>query len=114
MTTETDRAAAIAALNDACRKSGGAIGRHFTTDGVAANGPVFIAKAIAAVAAFADFNADNDPYGEHDFGKFVVDGETLFWKIDCYDKADPDLGADDPANPATTERVLTIMLAEEY
>lgn len=114
MTTDTDRATTIAALNDACRKSGGAIGRHFTTDGVAANGSEFIARAIAAVASFDTFNQDNDPYGEHDFGKVLVDGETLFWKIDYYDKRDPDLGADDSADAQTTERVLTIMLASEY
>jgi hypothetical protein len=69
---------------------------------------------FAAVAAFDTFTTDNDPYGEHDFGKVVVEGETLFWKIDYSDKRDPDLGADDPADAATTERVLTIMLAEEY
>ncbi len=114
MTSDTNRAARIAALNDACRKSRGSIGRHFTTDGVAANGPAFIAKAIAAVAAFDAFDEGNDPYGEHDFGKVMVDGQTLFWKIDYYDARDPDLGADDPADPASTERVLTIMLAEEY
>jgi Protein of unknown function (DUF3768) len=57
------------------------------------------------------------PYGEHDFGAFTFDheGESLriFWKIDYYA---PDLlhGSEDPADPAQTIRVLTIMLAEEY
>lgn len=114
MTSDTDRAARIAALNDACRKSRGSIGRHFTTDGVAAIGPAFVDKAVAALAEFDTFNPNNDPYGEHDFGKVIVDGQTLFWKIDYYDACDPDLGADDPADPVSTERVLTIMLAEEY
>lgn len=114
MTPENDRASMIAALNDACRTSGGTIGRHFMTDGVAANGPEFVAKAIATVAAFDTFDADHDPYGEHDFGKVLVEGKKLFWKIDYYDARDPDLGADDPADPQTTERVLTIMFAEDY
>ena len=69
----------------------------------------------------------NDPYGERDFGAIyqASDGkwttarpesgerERVFWKLDYYD---PDLkyGSEDPANPAVTRRVLTIMLAEEY
>lgn len=86
MTSETDRAAKIAVLNDACRKSFGAIGRHFTTDGVASLGPEFVARAIAAVAAFDTLTEDNDPYGEHDFGKVEVACNSLFWKIDLYVK----------------------------
>lgn len=40
------------------------------------------------MATFDTFTADNDPYGEHDFGNVVVDRETLFWKIDLYEKGD--------------------------
>ena len=32
-----------------------------------------------------EFEADNDPYGEHDFGSFEYSGETIFWKIGYYD-----------------------------
>lgn len=66
------------------------------------------------MATFDTFTADNDPYGEHDFGAFDAGGEKIFWKIDYYDARDPDLGADNPADPETTERALTIMLASEY
>ncbi len=62
---------------------------------------------------FEDFTADNDPYGEHDFGAFQLGGEKLFWKIDYYDLA-LEMGSPDPADPAVTRRILTIMLAEEY
>ena len=36
-------------------------------------------------AAFENFTDDNDPYFEHDFGNFELDGETIFWKIDLYE-----------------------------
>jgi hypothetical protein len=40
------------------------------------------AQVVLKVQTFADFTADNDPYGEHDFGSFELAGETFFWKID--------------------------------
>ena len=106
----------IAALNDALRKSplDRAHGRLYMTAGVNAHGPDFVARAIAAMIAFDDFNADNDPYHEHDFGALEIDGVRLFFKIDYFDKRDPDLGAEDPSDPTTTERALTLMLADEY
>lgn len=55
----------------------------------------------------------NDPYGEHDFGKVVVNGVSCFWKISYYDNR-LEYGSEDPANPDITTRVLTIMLTSEY
>ena len=71
------------------------------------------AMAIRKVATFDAFTPDNDPYGERDFGAFDLAGQKVFWKIDYYA---PDLqgGAEDPADPEKTARVLTIMLAAEY
>ena len=48
--------------------------------------------------AFDDFNEDNDPHREHDFGSFELEGEKLFWKIDYYDLAG-DFGSEDPTDP---------------
>jgi hypothetical protein len=53
-----------------------------------------------------------------DFGSLDYEGQRIFWKIDYYDRASfgtgCDMGSDDPADPAKTLRVLTIMLASEY
>ncbi len=78
------------------------------------------------IETFDVFTPDNDPYGERDFGAIYqgVDGVwsvsrpidvavTVFWKIDAYD-SELRFGSDDPADPAVTRRVLTIMLASEY
>jgi hypothetical protein len=71
------------------------------------------AHAFIQMQRFADFNSDNDPHGEHDFGSFELAGETFFWKIDYYDR-DMMFGSEDPADPEKTTRVLTIMLSHEY
>jgi hypothetical protein len=112
--TKQSRAKRIADLNDKFRKSLVSGGRTYMTAGVNSKGPEFVAKALIKVMAFDDFNADNDPHAEHDFGSFELEGEKLFWKVDYYSTDDPDLGSEDPSDPTKTERVLTIMLAEEY
>ncbi len=68
---------------------------------------------IQAVRTFDTFSEDNDPWGEHDFGNFEYDGDTIYWKIDYYD-LELVHGSPDPADPAVTRRVLTILLADEY
>ncbi|MGE3703284.1 MAG: DUF3768 domain-containing protein [Hyphomicrobiaceae bacterium] len=108
------RAKRIAELNDRFRKDPTMHGTTYMTDGVIANGPEFASKALAKVMAFDHFTEDNDPHGEHDFGSFKLDGETLFWKVDYYSADDPHLGSEEPSHPGRTARVLTIMLAEEY
>ena len=107
----------IASLNDALRHDPGTgeHGRIMITRGVSALGVAFTLLALAMLKAFDDFSTDNDPWGEHDFGVMEVDGHTLFWKIDCFEKgSDYMAGAETPDNPATTDRMLTIMLDEEY
>jgi hypothetical protein len=104
----------IRELNDAMRADGPAgAGRWVLTRGVQALGAELVARAIGQVQRVARFDEDNDPHGEHDFGSFTLCGERLLWKIDYYDAA-LEFGSEDPADPAVTTRVLTIMLAEEY
>jgi hypothetical protein len=100
----------IRELNDAFRTTAG---DWMLTCGVQAHGPDFIYLAIKAVQEHCNFTADNDPYGEHDFGSSNLAGEYLFWKIDHYDR-ELVYGSDDPSNTAITRRVMTLMLASEY
>jgi len=99
--------AKIAAINDEFRLN---MSGCTVTRGVAALTP-FMNEIFVKVRDFSEFTEDNDPYGEHDFGSFDISEHKLFWKIDYYDDfrekwCDP-LSLD-------CNRVLTIMLAEEY
>lgn len=101
-------------LNDTFRTTGPAeLGTWVVTHGVQSQGREFVATAVGQVRAFDTFTRDNDPHGEHDFGRFQVNDETLYWKIDYYD-ATRQYGSENPADPEVTHRVLTIMLASEY
>jgi len=83
------------------------------TSGVAGEGEEFTERALTAVREFEAFDDDNDPFGEHSCGSFELDGVTLEWKIDLYDRL-LDGPARNPADDALTRRVLTVMRAEEY
>jgi hypothetical protein len=109
MSSNTER---IRALNDELRKHliGGL---EMITPGVAALGQEAVERIVKTVAVFGDFCEANDPYGEHDFGAFELDGQRLFFKIDYYD-TNLTYASPDPSNPGVTERVITIMLADEY
>ena len=101
-------------LNDAFRTTlNPALGRIMLTAGVNELPRDVRAAAIRKVATFDTFDGDNDPHGEHDFGSFDLAGHKFFFKIDYYDPS-LEAGSDDPAEPAKTTRVLTLMLAEEY
>jgi hypothetical protein len=104
----------IADLNDAFRKTlDPTLGTMMLTVGVSALPNDVRAMAIRKVATFDGWSADNDPHGEHDFGSFELAGHAFFFKIDYYGPS-LDVGSKDPADPAKTTRVLTLMLAEEY
>lgn len=102
----------IRELNDRFRTTMSG-GRGMLTAGVDALPSDVKAMVIRRVATFLDFNVDNDPHAEHDFGSFEFTGRKFFFKIDYFDAA-MEFGSDDPADPSKTTRVLTIMLAEEY
>ena len=68
------------------------------TPGVAALGQAAVARIIKTIAVFDDFCQADDPYGEHDFGAFEAEGHRV-----KSENGEP-----------VVNRVLTIMLADEY
>ena len=111
MDTKTDR---IRELNDELRRN---LSRNselaFMTPGIAALGAETVKRIVRTVAVYDDFCHANDPHEEHDFGSFEAEGHTIFFKLDYYDLS-LTYHSPDPADPAVTRRVITIMLAEEY
>ena len=109
MEPKTDQ---IRILNDRLRKNFDE-GMAVITNGVAALGADAVERIVKTISVYDDFCHQNDPYEEHDFGAFEADGNTIFFKIDYYDRT-PTNHSSDPADPTVTSRVITVMLAEEY
>jgi len=107
-----ERTRRIRELNDAFRRSFSG-GKVTMTAGVYALPDMVKAAALQKAATFDQFNADNDPHGEHDFGSFELCGRKFFWKIEYFDRS-MEYGSEDPSDPEKTTRVMTVMLAEEY
>ena len=103
----------ICALNDELRRNL-LEGHAVISLGVAALGADAVARIIKTIAVYDDFCHANGPHEEHDFGSFEADGAVIFFKIDYYDKGLTAAHSPDPADPSVTERVITIMLADEY
>jgi Protein of unknown function (DUF3768) len=70
MTTKTE---VIRALNDELRQNL-TTGRALLTAGVATLGAESVERIVKTIAVYDDFCHANDPYQEHDFGSFEVDG----------------------------------------
>ena len=105
----TDR---VRALNDQFRKTFES-GRVLVTQGIASLAPELQERILCGVRSFDSFDEANDPWHEHDFGKIDIDGHTILFKIDYYDRA-LQTASPNPAKSDLTTRVLTIMQAEEY
>lgn len=90
-------------------------GTYVTTEGIRvldARNQILIWR---NVGQFSAFNADNDPHGEHDFGKITWPSVgDIFWKIDIYADASCTWGSEYPDEPERSYRVLTVLLADEY
>ena len=106
------KTARIRELNDQLRCKGIG-GRIVITSGIEAIGAESVRNVLAAVAQFNDFNEDNDPWGEHDCASLTVETRQIIFKVDYFDR-DFEWHSPDPSDPTVTERVLTVMLSEEY
>lgn len=75
--TEGKEPSAVGQLNDAFRTTcrGGTLA---VTGGVIALGRGALPAILDEVRAFKAFSADNDPYGEHDFGSLEWRGTRIF------------------------------------
>ena len=100
------QAASVAVLNDRFRKSGFGV---TLTCGI--QSIQNLDELLRVIRGYNRFSADNDPYGEHDFGSLSWKGDKVFWKIDYYDQ-NLEYGID-PLNPSC-KRLMTVMLADEY
>ena len=102
----------IRQLNDILRKTfiGGQV---MLTAGIRAKSAEDQAEILQKVRLFNEFTKANDPYGEHDFGRFTHNDESIMFKIDYYNKTYNRI-SDDSSNPNITNRVMTIMTGEEY
>jgi hypothetical protein len=105
--------AKIRSLNDSFRQQLVIGGTVLLTPGVSRLPETRRAVLLDLVRKFDKFTPDDDPYGEHDFGAVGLAGEWYFFKIDYYDQSKT-AGSPDPADPAVTHRVMTVMRADEY
>lgn len=115
------RAAMVAEQNDAFRKASCGqpvgddvpLGRMVVTQGIDAQGPMFVLEALRKVATFDEFTMDSDPYGFHEMGVIEVQTLPVWWRIDLYDES-YEYGSCTPEDPAKTRRVLIILFPSEY
>ena len=112
MNSSLPKSARIRELNDQLRCKGIG-GRVLITRGIEALGPDRARDVLTAVARFNDFSEDNDPWREHDCAVLTVNGYRVIFKVDYFDR-DLQFHSPDASDPAVTERVLTVMLSEEY
>ena len=88
-------------------------GQVVLSRGIRALPKMDVAAIMLLVSTYDDFTAENDPYHEHDCAALEYNGKKILWKIDYYDK-DYEYASEDPSDISKTNRVLTVMLADEY
>lgn len=112
--TDDEKTARIRELNDELRTLGtGKNIRAVMAGSLAHDTEEFQAAATRAMRNFTDFNLGDDPYGQHDFGAFNVEGKRMMFKID-YFSLDEENASDHPEDPNVTIRVLSLFYADDY
>jgi hypothetical protein len=108
------RAITRAGRNDRARKAMGTMCMLVQSAAVNAREPEERGKLREAVEKYSGpWNADNDPWGEHDFGVFQMFGLRWLFKFDDYSQTYPTL-AELRAHGLSHWLVLTILRADEY
>lgn len=105
--------AAIAALNDLARRAPGVTCRVFDSPGIAALTAEERAEIRDKIAAVDASGRADDACGFRDLGVVEVDGRCVEWRIDAFDPLMQAL-SDQPADPAKSQRVLSISLVGEW
>lgn len=125
---DTDRAAEIAALNDAARAGSLVTSKTVVTralaDILAGKDPdpgtrrLNLMSGLCALRRLIiekPIDPGNDPHGERDFGVVEHEGHKVFWKIDVYaNDGTFTWGSEAPWDAQQSFRVLTIMLASDW
>lgn len=88
-------------------------GRSVWTASFEAETAAFKRAALKAIGEIATFDPENDPDGFHDFGAVEIDGRSVWFKIDAYDRT-YDYGSDDHSDLEKTRRVLTILFPSDW
>ena len=65
---------------------------------------------LSALVEFKGFTPGDDPYGEHDFGAFDVDGTRYYFKWEDWTDVPVDMALPEGMGPL----LLTVMRADEY
>ena len=112
MTNETQSTKKIATLNDMLRQSQ-LTGQVVLSDGIQSLGLDMREHILSGVKTYNSFAPQGDAQKERDFGAFECGDHDIFWVIDCYDENSHYL-SDDPADLNRTNRVLRVMLVDEY
>ena len=106
------KAEITAQLNDKARQN---LRNYHMTNGVRSLDGESLNQLIQQVKDYNQFDAENDPYGEHDFGYLTFNSEKYYFKIDYYAKgSNYQRGSEDPSNESITTRIITLMRADEY
>jgi hypothetical protein len=82
------------------------------TPGIAALGQEATDRIIKTITVFDDFCHANGSHEDHDTGSFEVEGRTIAFKIDHYERPG---NSPSPESTGHTDRVrvITVMLGEE-
>lgn len=107
-----EQTAKVRELNDLVRTEGKG-GRWVATSSVRES-KLYNSDLLLMIARFDSFSPSADPYGTHEMGVLDVEGTPIWFKIDIFEDAECQYGAEEPWNPDCSYRVLTILFPSDY